>query len=88
MFNIMNVRATDPTISTDEVRFKFRRVLGAMKAGQSLTLTYRRKPLARIVPIAPAGKLSPDDPLFQLGTLAEPMGQLTSEDMDRLIYGV
>ena len=42
--------ATD-TISTHQMRFEFERVLRAVKAGRSLTLTYRSKPLARIVPL-------------------------------------
>lgn len=38
-------------ISTNELRLKFDRVLKAVKQGRSLTLTYRNKPLARIVPV-------------------------------------
>jgi prevent-host-death family protein len=39
-------------ISTNELRLKFNRVLKAVKQGRSLTLTYRNKPLARIVPLS------------------------------------
>ena len=49
------------TISTHEMRFEFGRVLQAVKAGRSLTLTYRNKPLARIVPLKTERKY-PDDP--------------------------
>jgi len=33
------------------MRFQFGRILQAVKAGRPLTLTYRNKPLARIVPL-------------------------------------
>ena len=75
------------SISTHEMRFQFARVLQAVKAGRSLTLTYRRKPLARIVPLKAHAELSPDDPVFRLHELAEPLGPLTNTEMDAAIYG-
>jgi len=74
-------------ISTHEMRFQFGRVLQAVKAGRSLTLTYRSKPLARIVPLKPHGEISADDPVFRLHELAEPLGPLTNVEMDAAIYG-
>ncbi len=74
-------------ISTHEMRFQFGRVLQAVKAGRSLTLTYRSKPLARIVPLKPNAEISPDDPVFRLHELAEPLGPLTNAEMDAAIYG-
>jgi prevent-host-death family protein len=50
-------------ISTNELRLNFDRVLKAVKHGRSLTLTYRNKPLARIVPLKDEQLLSEDDPL-------------------------
>jgi len=73
------------SISTHEMRFQFRRVLRAAKAGRSLTLTYRGKPLARIVPLRLEAELSPDDPVFRLHELAEPLGPLTNAEMDAAI---
>jgi prevent-host-death family protein len=75
------------TISTHEMRFEFARVLRAVKAGRSLTLTYRRKPLARIVPLKEEETLREDDPIFRLDELAEPMGPLTNAEIDTLVYG-
>lgn len=75
------------SISTHEMRFQFGRVLQAVKAGRSLTLTYRSKPLARIVPLKPHADMSPDDPVFRLHELAEPIGPLTNAEMDAAIYG-
>jgi hypothetical protein len=37
--------------STNELRLNFDRVLKTLKQGRSLTLTYRNKPLAGIVPL-------------------------------------
>lgn len=75
------------SISTHEMRFQFDRVLQAVKAGRSLTLTYRNKPLARIVPLKPTAEISPDDPVFHLDEIAEPLGPLTNAQIDAVIYG-
>ena len=75
------------TISTHEMRFQFGRVLQAVKAGRSLTLTYRNQPLARIVPLKPQAEMSPDDPVFRLHELAEPLGPLTTAEIDAAVYG-
>ena len=74
-------------ISTHEMRFEFSRVLRAVQAGRSLTLTYRNEPLARIVPLTPRAAPPADDPIFRLHELAEPIGPLTNRDIDRAIYG-
>ena len=53
-------------ISTNELRLEFDRVLKALKQGRSLTLTYRNKPVARIVPIEEERILREDDPIYSL----------------------
>ena len=75
------------SISTHEMRFQFGRILKAMKAGRPLTLTYRNKPLARIVPLKPNAAASKDDHVFRLHELAEPIGPLTNAGIDAAIYG-
>jgi prevent-host-death family protein len=75
------------SISTHQMRFEFERVLRAVKAGRSLTLTYRNKPLARIVPLNEDLPVAKDDPIFRLDELAEPIGPLTNGEIDRLVYG-
>jgi len=91
MINIMKRRSKKPaiydSISTHQMRFEFERVLRAVKAGRSLTLTYRNKPLARIVPLNEELPLAEDDPIFRLDQLSEPMGPLTNAEIDRLVYG-
>ena len=74
-------------ISTHEMRFEFRRILQAVKAGRSLTLTYRNKPLARIVPLKSEAEITENDSVFRLHELAEPMGPLTNIEIDAAIYG-
>ena len=53
------------------MRSSSKRVLRAVKAGRSLTLTYRSKPLARIVPLKEEQALPEGDPIFRLDELAE-----------------
>ena len=79
--------AENDTISTHQMRFEFERVLRAVKAGRSLTLTYRSKPLARIVPLKQEVAVPEDDPIFRLDELAEPIGPLTNGEIDALVYG-
>lgn len=74
------------SISTHQMRFEFERVLRAVKAGRSLTLTYRNKPLARIVPLNEDLPVAEDDPIFRLDQLSEPIGPLTNAEIDRLVY--
>jgi len=67
---------------------EFGRVLQAMKRGEPLTLTYRNRPLARIVPVGSAGLSGDeDDPLSRLPDHAEPLGDLSNVEIDRALYG-
>jgi antitoxin (DNA-binding transcriptional repressor) of toxin-antitoxin stability system len=75
------------TISTHEMRFEFQRVLQAVKAGRTLTLTYRSKPLARIVPLKTEPEVPAEDPIFRLDELSEPIGPLTNAEIDEAVYG-
>ena len=75
------------SISTHEMRFEFSRVLRAVRAGRPLTLTYRNKPLAWIVPLPSQPLPATDDPIFRLHELAESIGPLTNAEIDRAVYG-
>ena len=60
-----------------------------LERGEKLGLTYRGKQVATLVP-ARAGKnrpIPPDDPIRTFHQYAEPMGAMTNEDIDRLLYG-
>jgi prevent-host-death family protein len=75
-------------ISTNELRLKFDRVLKAVRQGRTLTLTYRNKPLARIVPLKEEQLPQEDDPIYRMYERAEPIGApLTNGEIDQLIYG-
>lgn len=75
-------------ISTNDLRFQFKRVLHAMKVGHPLVLTYRNKAIARIEPIRKnANSIAHDDPLFDLCSIAEPMERMTNKDLDETLYG-
>ena len=52
-----------------------------------MNLDIQEVPLARIVPLKSHAELSPDDPVFRLHELAEPLGPLTNAEMDAAIYG-
>jgi prevent-host-death family protein len=79
---------SESEISTNKLRLEFDRVLKAVRQGRSLTLTYRNKPLARIVPLKEKHLLQEDDPIYRMYEHAEPIGDpLTNEEMDQLIYG-
>ena len=52
-----------------------------------MTLTYRSKPLARIVPVKSEPELAADDPIFRLDELSERIGPLTNADIDAAVYG-
>ena len=79
--------AADDTISTNELRYQISRVLHALRAGRSLTVTYLDRPLARIVPVNAAAAPQANAPIFRLHELAEPIGPLTNAEVDRAIYG-
>jgi prevent-host-death family protein len=62
-------------------------ILRQVRRGQSVILTRRGRPVARIEPIkdAPSGA---DDPIYQLIGLTQDVSKsLNNAEMDRLIYG-
>ncbi len=73
-------------ISTNELRFNFKRVIESLNRGIEMTLTYRNQPLARIVPIEPPEEIPAQDPLYELHEKAEAMGSLSNEEIDRILY--
>jgi antitoxin (DNA-binding transcriptional repressor) of toxin-antitoxin stability system len=79
------------TISMLELRQDARKVLAALKRGERLLLTYRGKPVARLEPVQSVGNLPEDDPIFRLEEFAVDGpggGDLTNEEIDRIVYGL
>jgi prevent-host-death family protein len=72
-------------VSLVEFRKNAGSILGRVRRGQSLVLTVRGKPVARIEPVRqdiPAG-----DPLYRLAERAvDDAPALSNADMDRLVY--
>ena len=72
-------------VSIQEIRFEFGKVKSALQRGEELTLTYRNKPLARLVPIG-QGEVLDTDPALVFGTVPEDLEPMTNEEIDRAIY--
>ena len=67
-------------------------VVSDLQRGLPLTLTYRGKPLARLVPImADAAEITADDPLYTLAAHAEAgapeNAAMGNAEIDRVLYG-
>jgi prevent-host-death family protein len=76
-------------LSMLEFRRNARDVLHAIERGERIILTYRGKPIARLEPIqAERPAIPADDPLLNIDDWAVdgPGGDLTNEEMDRIIY--
>ncbi len=75
------------TVSLLEFRKKARTVLNCVKRGQSVVLTYRGKPVARLEPMTSRSAPEPD-PFYSLDRLAAVGGEsLSNDEIDRAVYG-
>lgn len=73
-------------ISMLDFRRDAERVLAKVQKGESLILTHRGKPVARLEPIVDEHR-DPNDPFYALTDLAEPGVDLTNAQMDEILYG-
>lgn len=74
------------TISMLDFRRDAEGVLARVRNGERLVLTHRGKAVARLEPVH-GDSISPDDPFYALGELAEPAGSLTDRQIDEIVYG-
>ncbi len=75
------------SISVLEFRQRAKSILASVGKGQSIVLTYRGKPVARLEPIG-ITTVDCDDPFYRLNELAIRSGKsLTNSEMDQLVYG-
>ena len=75
------------TVTLVEFRKNAEGVLRRIRQGESVLLTRRGRPAARLEPVG-ASSVELDDPIYHLGTLAAARGKsLTNEEIDRVIYG-
>lgn len=77
------------TITMLELRSKGREVVKRLERGERLELTYRGRRVARLEPFRAesAGPVPADDPIRTFHKLAEPLGGMSNEDIDQLLYG-
>jgi antitoxin (DNA-binding transcriptional repressor) of toxin-antitoxin stability system len=75
------------TVSIQEMRFEFAGVREALEAGEELILTFRNRPLARLLPFASAKSQTGIDSALQFGDEPEKIEYLNNEQSDALIYG-
>lgn len=73
------------TISIQEVRFEFARIKSGLERGEEFLLTYRNKPLAKLLPVVEPAFGAPD-PALSFGLRPEEVEPMTNEEMDRMIY--
>ena len=75
------------TVSIQEMRFEFAGVREALEAGEELILTFRNRPLARLLPFASAKSPTGIDSALQFWDEQEKIEYLNNEQSDALIYG-
>ena len=76
------------SISMVELRQDAVKILGRVKNGEQLVLTYRGQPVARLSPYRTA-EPSIDDPFYRLADHSVDDGaSLKNEEMDAIIYGL
>ena len=72
--------------SIQDLRFRFKPLLEGLRRGEEITLTYRNKPLARIVPLDREGAVTDDDPALQFHEGAEKAAPLSNREIDEILY--
>lgn len=77
------------SISMLELRSRGKDVVSRLERGETLALTYRGR---RVATLVPAGldsdfPVPADDPIYRFAGGAEPMGGMSNEQIDRLLYG-
>jgi antitoxin (DNA-binding transcriptional repressor) of toxin-antitoxin stability system len=73
-------------VSMVELRNETEKVLKGLRAGETYSLTYRGKPLARIIPEPSTGEPVENDPLYRFHELATDVRPLTDREMDAAVY--
>ena len=74
-------------VSIQEMRFEFAGVRAALEAGEELVLTFRNRPLARLLPFASPAPAAGVDPALQFEDEAENIEPWSRTQMNAVIYG-
>ena len=76
------------TVSMLDLRAHAKQIVGQVRAGQALVLTYRGRPALRLEPIR-LPTVEADDPFYRLGELSKRRGaSLTNRQIDDIVYGL
>jgi len=76
------------TVSMLELRAHAKQIVGQVRSGQSLVLTYRERPALRLEPIL-SHAAEADDPFYRLAELSKRRGpSLTNRQIDAIVYGL
>ena len=79
------------TINAKELRAQLPRLVERVRKGARFTVIYRSRPAFRIVPVNEADDQLPpleEDSLYRAKPLGRSTDGLTSEDHDKVIYGL
>jgi antitoxin (DNA-binding transcriptional repressor) of toxin-antitoxin stability system len=74
------------TISVQKMRFEFGEVRHALEQGEELVLTFRNRPLARLLPFAIKSS-GGEDPALSFGMSGLDVQVISNAEMDEAIYG-
>lgn len=83
-FKFMFVKIRE--VSMVELRNETDKVVKGLREGESYSLTYRGKPLARIIPEKAGQEPAEDDPLYRFHQWATKTRPLSDRDIDRAVY--
>jgi antitoxin (DNA-binding transcriptional repressor) of toxin-antitoxin stability system len=71
-----------------DLRTHAKQIVGQVRAGQAVVLTYRGRPALRLEPILPT-TVEADDPFYRLAALSKGRGKsLTNNQIDNIVYGL
>ncbi len=71
-----------------EFRRRTKVILQSVMNGQSILLTYRGSPVAKLEPVGTLPQVDGGDPFYKLADLASSNGDsLTNNEIDNMIYG-
>jgi len=73
-------------VSMVELRNETDKVVKGLREGESYSLTYRGKPLARIIPEKADHEPAEDDPLYRFHQLATKAKPLDDRGIDAAVY--
>lgn len=77
------------TINAKELRTSLPKIVESVKRGEFFTVTYRSRPVFRIVPLEENRTILPlsEDPLYNAGAVGESSDSSAGVDHDSVLYG-